>query len=112
MYNMDVDAAINKQEENVANKKSKIEENTAQDLGHAVPQNTPFFPSSSSSSASTAAPSSSAGAASSSLSTVQNMIVDRPDGVKRNNDHNSSKPKKVAKKRWRFKFHKKRKALL
>ena len=126
---MDVDAvssAINKQEENVANKKSNIVKNVAQYLGYAVPQSTPFLFPSSSSSASTAAPSSSAGAASSSSSTVQNMIVARPDVVKRgkgrprkqpptmpmivdkegdgqkrassDNDDNSSKPKKTQRK--------------
>ena len=43
IYNVDVDAAINKQEENVANKKSKILENAAQDLSHNVPQMVHFF---------------------------------------------------------------------
>ena len=125
MYDMDVDAvssAINKQEENVANKKIKIAKNAAQNLGYVVPQSIPFlFPSSSSSSSSsssTVAPSSSpagsassssAGAASSS-STPQNMIVDRPDGVKRDNDDDSSKPKKSQRKGGDLSFTKKRKS--
>ncbi len=118
-------AAINKQEENVANKKSKIVKIVAHDLGYEVPQSAPLLFSSSSSSASTAAPSSSAGAASSS-STVQNMIVDRRDGVKRDNDskddsrdndENSSKTNKLPRKTTNGKgadssFTKKEKALL
>ena len=58
-----------------------------QNLGN-VPQSIPIlFPSSSSL----------AGAASSST-TPQNMIVDRPDGVKRDNEDDSSKPKKTQRK--------------
>ncbi len=88
----DVTVAINKQEENVTNKKSKIAKNAAQNLGNVVPQSTPLLFPSSSSSASTVAPSSSpAGAASSSSaggassssssSAVQNMIVIGPMGL-------------------------------
>ena len=90
--NTDLTVAINKQEENAANKKSKIVQNVAQDLSHNVPQLLPFLLSSTLSSAMFAAPSSTPGAASSSSSTVQNMIVAIPDGVKRGKGRSSKKP--------------------
>ena len=63
-------------------------QHVAQNLGNVVPQSIPIlFPLSSSS----------AGAVSSST-TPQNMIVDRTDGVKRDNDDDSSKPKKTQRK--------------
>ena len=119
IYNMDVDAAINKQEENESDKKSKIAKIAAQNLGYVVPQSTPFlFPSSSSSSASTVAPSStpagvaSSSGAGSSSSAPQNMVVDRPDGVKRDNDDDSSNVKKSQRKGRDSSFTKKEKNLL
>ena len=65
-----------------------MQQHVAQNLGNVVPQSIPIlFPSSSSS----------AGAASSSTS-PQNMTVDRSDGVKRDNEDDSSKPKKTQRK--------------
>ena len=64
-----------------------MQQHVAQNLGNVVPQSIPIlFPSSSS-----------AGAASSST-TPQNMTVDRSDGVKRDNEDDSSKPKKTQRK--------------
>ena len=72
-------------------------------LGNVVPQSVPtLFPSSSSSLA---------GAASSST-TPQNMTVDRTEGVKRDNEDDSSKPKKTQRKSEGPSLTKKEKAQL
>ena len=66
-----------------------MQQHVAQNLGNVVPQSIPILFQSSSSSL--------AGAASSST-TPQHMSVDRTDGVKRDNEDDSSKPKKTQRK--------------
>ena len=75
------------EEKKAEDRKRNIQQQVAQNLATEVPQSIPvLFPQSSST-----------GAASSST-TPQNMAVDRTDGVKRDNDDDSSKPKKTRRK--------------
>ena len=97
----EVIAEIDRIEKEGEDRKKNIQQFMARNLGNVVPQSVPIlFPSSSS-----------AGAASSST-TPQNMIVDKPDGVKRDNEDDSSKPKTTQRKSGGPSLTKKEKAPL